>query len=67
MSHASFLYIGLQACELQAQICNLTQQNFIFEMESLLHSTFDENLVYFSKSHRHNSCLEQRFSVDTDV
>jgi hypothetical protein len=44
MSHASFLHIGLQAtvtCELQAQAYNLTQQNFIFEMESLLHSTFD--------------------------
>ncbi len=44
VSHASFLHIGLQAtltCELQAQVCNLTQQNFIFEMESLLHSTFN--------------------------
>jgi len=44
MSHASFLHIGLQAtltCELQAQVYNLTQKNFIFEMESLLDSTFD--------------------------
>jgi hypothetical protein len=39
-------------CEMQAQICNLTQQIFIFEMESLLHSTFDENSVYFAKSRK---------------
>lgn len=33
MSHARFLHIGLQStlmCELQAQVCNLRQQNVKF-------------------------------------
>lgn len=63
MSHAIFLHIGLQptlTCKLQAKVYNLTQQNFIFEMESLLHSTFDLHSVCFSKSCRDNSSLEQR-------